>query len=101
MALDKMRLDMAAGSSGVIAIGAASVSAALPASTELIALSSSGNAHFRFSSGASTAVATDPMITSNSQIQLFKLDPSVAITLSAIQDGASTGNLSWFRVFEA
>jgi hypothetical protein len=97
-----MILDMSvAGHNGqIIAIGAASVSVTLPAGTELVGLSASGNCHFRFTNGASTAVATDPMMMASSQIQTFKLPSNTVWTLSAIQDGSSTGNLSVFRIYE-
>lgn len=100
--MEKMILDMSVGGhkAGVLALGAASVSAALPAGTECIALSASGNGHFRFTNGAGTAVATDPMITASSQIQTFKLPGSITWTLSVIQDGSSTGNVSYFPVYE-
>lgn len=100
--MEKMILDnsVLGHKAGFLAIGAASVSAALPAGTECIVLSASGNAHFRLTVGASTAVATDPMITSNSQMQTFKLNPTQTWTLSIIQDGASTGNVSYFPVYE-
>lgn len=100
--MEKMILDMSkpGHGAGVLALGAASVSATLPANTETVVLSSSGNAHFRFTQGASSAVATDPMITSNSQMQTFRLPANVIWTLSIIQDAASTGNLSYFPVYE-
>lgn len=98
-----MRVDMAAGSSVAIALTAVTASATLPANTELVALSTSGNAHFRFTNGASSAVVTDPMITANSQIQLFKLDSATTWTLSVISDAVlvTNGTVSAFRVFEA
>ncbi len=100
--MEKIILDMSVlgHGAGTLAIGAGSVSATLPAGTELIALAASGNCHFRFTNGASTAVSSDPMMMNASQIQIFKLPSNTTWTLSVIQDLTSTGNLTYFRIFE-
>lgn len=100
--MEKMILDMSVGGhkAGNLVIGAASVSVTLPVGIECLALSTAANCHFRITNGASTAVATDPLITASSQIQTFKLPSNIVWTLSAIQDGASAGNLNYFPVFE-
>lgn len=100
--MEKMILDMSVGGhkGGNLVIGAASVSVTLPVGIECLALSTAANCHFRLTQGASTAVATDPMITASSQIQTVKLPANIIWTLSAIQDGASAGNLNYFPVFE-
>lgn len=101
--MDKMILDMSVlgHGGGILVVGAASVSATLAAGTELIAISTSANAHIRFTSGAGTAVGTDPMVHTNAGVVVFKLPANIVWTLSVIQDGASAGNLSYFRVYEA
>lgn len=102
--LDKTVIDFSVSgqaSSGVIALGATAVPAALPAQTELLLLTCTGNAHFRagLTTSSPVAVATDPMVTAGICL-VVKLDPSLAYTLSVIQDASSTGNLSWVRVME-
>lgn len=101
--LDKTIIDFSESgqaSSGVIAIGAASVSAAVPANTELLMLTSTAaGAHFRIGVGTQTALAADPMVTAGITL-VVKLDPSLSYNLAAIQDGSATGNLSYFRVYE-
>ena len=81
-----------------IAIGAASASATIPPGSELLALMSSGNCHFRMGKGAQTALATDPMLGSSNGLFILRVPPS-ADTIACIQDGSSTGNLSVSRVF--
>jgi hypothetical protein len=87
----------------VLAIGAASVSATIPPTAERVGIVASGNAHWRMGKGAQTAVAADPMITNAQGVLVVKvpvLGSGIADTIAIIQDGASTGNVSVFRVAE-
>lgn len=87
--------------SGVVAVGATSTSAALPAATELLMLTCSAtSAHFRCGVGTQTAVVTDPMITSGI-VLVIKLNPTLQYNLAVIGDtGVTTGLVAFCRVME-
>lgn len=99
--MDKTILDMSVlgHGAGNIVVAAGSASATLPAGTELVALVTAANCHFRFTNGAGTAVVTDPMLSANDGARIFKLPGNTTWTLSAIQDTAG-GNLNYSRVYE-
>ena len=100
MSLGKIGIDFNNATSGVLAIGATSVTAALPANCKLLGITTAGNCHFRITPAAlATAVGTDPLLTPNSEIQVIVV-PGDATNISIIQDGTATGNFSYFRVFE-
>jgi hypothetical protein len=80
---------------GNIAVGAASVNAALPANTEFLVLCTAGACHWRTGVGAQTAVATDQLIVPNTMI-VIKL-PQGHNNIAVIQDGASTGNFNFAK----
>lgn len=80
-----------------VTAGAASASVAIPASSEILYVATTQNARFRITKGASTALATDPMV--QASCPLFVRCPPNADTLSVIQDTA-TGTVSATRVFE-
>lgn len=87
---------------GNVAIAAGSTSSTpLPANVEYIALVATVPCRFRLSVGASTAVATDPLIAANQTPLIVKINTSQAITISTIQEGAVTGLLSFCRAYEA
>lgn len=100
MASSKYRIDFA--NAVTVALGAGSATAALPANSQLVGVSTTGNCHFRISAAAqATAILTDPLLTPNSEIQILRLD-GTDTNISAIQDATTpnTGVLSCFRVFE-
>lgn len=86
------------GSAGNLAIGASSVSVALPANTELLGLSCTGNCHFHISSGAAVATVADPVLTSSGGIIVLRISGIPTPFIAVIQDGAATGNFNFFRV---
>lgn len=89
-----------------ISLSATSATAVLPANTQLVGVTTTANCRFRFSTAAlATAVATDPLLTPNSEIQVLRIEYDVDTNVSAILD-ASAGtptspSISIFRVFEA
>lgn len=98
-----MRIDYAGLNSVAVGLTASSASVTLPANTELVSLTTSGNAHFRFTNGASTATVNDPMIVAGSGPWIFKLEPGTTWTLSVISDAVlvASGTVSAFTVKEA
>jgi hypothetical protein len=99
MPADHLFIDFNNPSSANIALGAASVDAALPANCKLLGVTTTGNCHFRLGPGVQTAVVTDPMLTPNSEIQIIVV-PGDATHIAVIQDGQTpnTGNFNFFRV---
>lgn len=79
-----------------VAIGAANVSVALPADCSVVRIANPVAAHFRFSVGAGTAVATDPLLPTMSS-EFFTV-PAGATFINMIQEGAVTGNASVTRM---
>jgi hypothetical protein len=90
---------------GTLAVTATSASVALPVNTETLMIQSNQNAHFRISSGASTAVQGDPFLSPQQGPIVVKLSPSIAYTLSAVLDlsvtPASNMTVSYGKVMEA
>lgn len=97
--LNQLAIDFNNPSSANIALGAASVSAALPANCKLLGVTTTGNCHFRLGLAGLAAVVTDPMLTPNSEIQIIVV-PGDATNIAVIQDGQTpnTGNFNFFRV---
>lgn len=100
--LNQMFIDFNNPTSGNLAIGAAAVSAPLPANTKILGITTVANAHIRLGNASVVAVVTDPLVMPQSQI-VFLTVPGDATTISAIQDPATpnTGNLNFFSVKEA
>jgi hypothetical protein len=100
MALQKLKIDFLGIAPAVITLSASSQTVVLPAGIELLGISTTSNCHFRVTPAAqATALASDPLLTPNSEIQILKINP-VDTNLSVIWDTA-VGNFSYFRVFEA
>jgi hypothetical protein len=100
MSLQTLILDFD-GTAATLAIGASSVSVAVPANSELVAISATGNAHFHFGDGSATATNADPVITPNSGMLIVRFPPAATGQtkyFAIIQDGASTGNVNICRV---
>lgn len=98
MAAPKWTIDFS--TAGVVASGATTASVTLPAGIELLMLSANVAAHYRLTVGASSAVATDPLLTPGQGPLVIKLNASQTYTISAIQDAAA-GSLSYVVVKEA
>ena len=88
------------GSANTVALGATSADIAIPAGSEFVGISTTGNCHFRIGSGVQTAVATDPLITPNSEIQVVRVTGIPSPHIAVIQDAVTpnTGVLSVFKV---
>ena len=91
------------GNSVVIAGAAASASAAVPANTELLAITVSTPMCFRVGVGAQTAVVTDPMLTPGAPPYVIKINSDQSYNIAGIWATGNTtaGNLSAFVVQEA
>lgn len=99
MAMQKFRIDYATAIN--IAVGATSATGVIPSNSQLIGVTCDIPCRFRVSSAAqATAIATDPLLTPNSEIQVIRLE-GTDTNVSVIADPTATGNLSVFRVFEA
>lgn len=99
MSMSKFRIDYATAIN--IAFTVASATGTIPANSQLIGVTCDVACRFRVSSAAqATAVATDPLLTPNSEIQIIRLE-GTDTNVSAIGDPTAGGNLSVFRVFEA
>ena len=96
MPANSYRIDYLSAVSGTV--GASSVNLALPANSDLIGITSVANAHFRVGTGTQTAIATDPLYVPNEGMLIVKID-SGQNNIAFIQDGASTGTFSVYRVF--
>ncbi len=79
-----------------VAIGAGSISTALSADTAVVRIANPVAAHFRFSVGAGTAVATDPLLPTMSA-EMFTV-PAGATHINMIQEGAVTGTATVTRM---
>ena len=102
MSLPKLILDFD-GTAQTLAIGASSVSVQVPANSELLAISATGNAHFHFGDGSATATSADPVVTPNSGMLIVRVPPAITGTnkfFAIIQDGSSTGSVNICRVKE-
>jgi hypothetical protein len=103
MSLQTLILDFD-GSAATLAIGAASVNVAVPANSELVGISATGNAHFHFGDGSGiTATNSDPVVTPNSGMLIVRVPPpgtGATKYFAIIQDGSSTGNVNICRVKE-
>jgi preprotein translocase subunit SecF len=88
-------IDYAGGAS--FATSGTSASASLPANSELIRVSCTAACRFRTGIGATTALATDALLTSGDA--LIVRIPAGHNTVAAIQDSAA-GNFNAVRVFE-
>ena len=83
---------------GVLVVGAASVTSAIPAGTKVLGIATAANCHFRLTTAAlATAVGTDPLLNANAGIVYLNV-PGDATNISVIQDGTSAGNFSYFKV---
>jgi hypothetical protein len=99
MSMSKFRIDYATAIN--IAFTSASVTGVIPANSQLIGITCDVPCRFRVSPLAqAVAVATDPLLTPNSEIQIIRLE-GTDTNVSAIADPTTGGNLSVFRVFEA
>lgn len=74
-----------------VAIGAASVTSALPAGAQIVRIASNAKCFFKFGGVAVTATGTDSMFPLG--VELFVV-PVGATYIAAIQDGAVTGSLN-------
>lgn len=79
-----------------IAISAISATVALPADVAVVRIATPVACHFRFSVGAGTAVATDPLLTTMSCEYIGV--PVGATNISVIQEGAVTGTATVTRM---
>ena len=79
-----------------VAIGAASVSTALPTDSAVVRVANPVAAHFSFTTGAGTAVATDPLLPTMSS-EFFTV-PVGATFINMIQEGAVTGTATVTRM---
>lgn len=103
MASSKFRIDYASAIN--LTLTATSATAALPANSQLIGVSTNTNARFRVSPAAqATAVVTDPLLTPNSEIQILRIegtDTNISAILDPLISVVANLSLSCFRVFEA
>jgi hypothetical protein len=99
MSIQKYIIDFD-GTSGQLTIGAGSVSAALPPNTEHIGLACTGNCHVHIGAGSAVATSNDPVLTPYTGFVVLTIGQfeNNSPYLAVIQDGASTGILSYFRV---
>lgn len=103
MASSKFFIDYA--SAVNIALTATSATVALPTNSQLVGVSVNAAARFRISPAAqATAIATDPLITPNSEIQILRLagaDTNISAVLDLSVTPVANLALSCFRVMEA
>lgn len=103
MSMSKFRIDYATAVN--LTLTAASATVALPANSQLIGVTTNVNARFRVSPAAqAVAVAADPLLTPNSEIQIIRLegyDTNISALLDLSVTPAANQFLSCFRVFEA
>jgi hypothetical protein len=103
MSSNKFSIDYASAIN--ITLTATSATAVLPANSQLVGVTSNVNARFRVSPLAlATSVATDPLLTPNSEIQIIRIggaDTNISAILDTSVTPAAAQFLSCFRVFEA
>lgn len=103
MSLGKYTIDYA--SAVNLTLTATSSTVALPANSQLVGVSTAFNARFRISPLAqATSVATDPLLTPNSEIQIIRVggyDTNISAILDLSVTPAANQFLSCFRVYEA
>jgi hypothetical protein len=103
MASSKFNIDYA--SAVNLTLTASSATVALPINSQLIGVTTNVNARFRVTPLAqATAVAADPLLTPNSEIQIIRIggsDTNVSAVLDLSVTPAANQFLSCFRVFEA
>jgi hypothetical protein len=104
--LGKFKIDFLQSAPVSIPLSTSSATAVIPSGSRLIGLTTTANCRFRITPLAqAVAVATDPLLTPNSEIQIFRIDESMDTNVSAILDLSITApqvpTLSIFRVFEA
>lgn len=100
---DKVTLDFNVSgvpSSNGFATSAVSASAAVPANTELLAVTATTPTHFRVGVGAQTAVTiTDPMLVPGSPIVFIRLNSNLSYTIAAV--AATAGVFNFCKAYEA
>ena len=82
-----------------LTLGASSVSAAIPANTELLAIACTGNCHFATGQGSATATVTSPLLLVNAGVVIIRVNYGDNF-IAAIQDAGSTGIFNFCKVTE-